>query len=171
MAAVEVFVDDAVRGHLPAVCAKTGERADGRWRVERFVGGGLGAAWLLLFLGPLGWIVLLLVSLTSKHEVLTVRLPYSTFAADHERRLVLTRRVAIFSAIGFALLLGLQVVPLLAPLWAIATVAGCAATVVAQVRLALWRVRVRLDASRRWVTLDNVHPLFAEALAHQANSV
>jgi hypothetical protein len=167
MASVEVFVDDAVRGRLPAVCAATGAPADGRLRIDQ-VTGGLAAAWLLIFLGPLGWIVLVVLAVTSRREVLRVRLPWSEVAADRERRLVRTRLVSICSAIGFALLLVLRWVPLLDPLWAIAVVAGGVATVVSQFRLSRQTVHIHLDASRRWVTLTNVHPTFAKAVEHQS---
>ena len=36
---------------------KTGERADGKFVIEQRWGG-VGAGWLLILLGPLGWIVL-----------------------------------------------------------------------------------------------------------------
>jgi hypothetical protein len=167
MASVEVFVDDAVRGRLPAVCATTGAPAEGKFRIDQFQGG-LGAAWLLVFLGPLGLIALFVLALTSRREVLTVRLPWTVAAADRELRLLRTRVVSIFTAVVFALLLVSRWVPLFDPLCAIAALAGCVAAVVAQIRLSLRRVGVRLDASRRWVTLTNAHPAFVEAVEHQA---
>jgi hypothetical protein len=39
--AVDVFVDDAIRGDLPLVCAKTGEPADLLIRMRQPVGGGI----------------------------------------------------------------------------------------------------------------------------------
>ena len=166
MASVEVFVDDAVRGRLPAVCATTGAPADGRFRIDRYMGG-LGAAWLLVFLGPIGWIAFIVLAVTSRREVLSVRLPWSVVAADRERRLVRTRLISMCSAVGFALLLVLRWLPLLDPLWAIALIAAGTTAVVAQLRLYWRRVNVRLDASRRWVTLTNVHPAFADAVRHE----
>ena len=38
MAAVSVFVDDAIRGDLPLMCAKTGEPADLKIRMRQPVG-------------------------------------------------------------------------------------------------------------------------------------
>jgi hypothetical protein len=115
MAAVEVWVDDAVRGNLPGVCVKTGCPADGLVRVEH-EHGSLGLAWLLVFLGPIGWIVLLALLATNCRELFTVRLPYSNASWERERAL---RR---------------------------------------------GEVRVDLDASRRWVSLRRVHPMFADAV-------
>lgn len=43
MAAVRVFVDDAILGRLPMVCARTGRPADVVISSTRPVGGGLGA--------------------------------------------------------------------------------------------------------------------------------
>ena len=64
MAAVTVFVDDAIRGDLPLVCAKTGEPTDLMIRMRQPVGGGLpAAAWLLLLLGPMGIIILVVLAL------------------------------------------------------------------------------------------------------------
>src|SRR4029450_2433849 len=62
MADVRVFVDDAVLGRLPDVCAKSGAPADGWLTVTETVGrsGGIATPWLLLLLilGPLGWLAL-----------------------------------------------------------------------------------------------------------------
>ena len=54
MAAVSVFVDDAIRGDLPLVCAKTGAPADLLARIRKPVGGGMGGLWLLALIGPMG---------------------------------------------------------------------------------------------------------------------
>ncbi|MGH8998598.1 MAG: hypothetical protein ACRDY7_04335 [Acidimicrobiia bacterium] len=52
MAHVTVFVDDAVRGRLPAVCVKDGTPAQGRLAVSQTIGDGtrLGVAAV-----PPGW--------------------------------------------------------------------------------------------------------------------
>jgi hypothetical protein len=50
-------------------------------------------------------------------------------------------------------------------------VAGGVAAVVAQFGLSWRRVNVRLDASRRRVTLTNVHPAFVEAVERQAAAI
>jgi len=58
MSNVTVFVDDAVEGTLPAVCARDGVPTDSSLRRHDDVGdrAGLGVAWLLLLAGPIGWL-------------------------------------------------------------------------------------------------------------------
>jgi hypothetical protein len=169
MASVSVFVDDAVLGRLPNVCAKTGTPADGRQRIDQ-AHGGLGAAWLLLLLGPIGWVVFLVVALTSRPEVLTVRVPMSTAAVEHERRLSRARWAV---AAGALLILGaglLELEPLPAKTWlGFALVAGIAALAL-QLVLAFDRVGVRLDASHRWVTLSGVDPRFVSEVRAQQDA-
>jgi len=164
MATVEVFVDDAVRGPLPRVCAKTGGPSAGKLRIEQATGG-LGFGWLLIFLGPFGWIALALwVAFSSRSGVLTVRLPYSEAAVDHEWHLRRIRfRAAALALLGFGVALAIRGEPATAVL---SIVAGGSLLValVAHVRLTTVRVGVRLDASQRWVTLTRVHPGFVRAV-------
>ncbi len=58
MARAMVFVDDAVLGRLPGVCAKTEvSTADHLVQTVPVDGGqGLGIAWLLVLAGPIGWL-------------------------------------------------------------------------------------------------------------------
>jgi hypothetical protein len=163
MARVEVFVDDAVRGRLPNVCVKTGERADGKFRIEQSWGG-VGAGWLLVLLGPLGWIALAVWATAARRDVLTVRLPYCTAAFEREIRLSRERLVAAVVAIvlGFAALVQLASVP--RSVWVAATVTAVVVAAVVHARLSWTQVGIRLDASRRWIRLSNVHPAFAEAV-------
>jgi hypothetical protein len=168
MASVEVFVDDAVRGRLPSVCAKTGEPAVGVQRIEQPFGG-LGFAWLLVFLGPLGWLLLLMIAVFHRREVLTVRVPMSRAASEAERDLRRARLLAWVVAAGafgagFARLL---LVPV--PIWMGIAVAAAFVAVVIHVALQFRQVDVRLDASRRWVTLRGVHPNFVAAV-HQSQA-
>ena len=164
MAAAEVFVDDAVRGRLPRVCVKTGALADMDVRRSITLGRLGGGVWLLVLLGPLGWLALVAVAvLGPRRETLTVRLPYSRAAWDAERR----RRyqVALLGVVGFAALALALVARQLFPLmWvAIGVVALLAAFVLGSVAY-FDDVGVSLDASRRWVTLTRVSPAFAAAL-------
>jgi len=170
MAEVTVFVDDAVRGHLPGVCAKDGVATGSRLKVVEEVGQSnrLGILWLLIFTGPLGWIALAFLSGRERGEYLTVELPYSDAAYD---RFVAARRSRNAAAVG-GLLSGIGLLVLmfaadLGPAGILLLLVVGAITVVA-VLIAEWRmgqtsVDVSLDASRRWVTLRGVHPSFAAA--------
>jgi len=82
---VRVFVDDAVHGRFPPVCAVTGNPSDGWMTIRATVGGSgmSGFAWLLLLLGPPGWGVLFLLSLfVAPGERLTVELPWTEVVHD-----------------------------------------------------------------------------------------
>jgi len=171
MAEVTVFVDDVVLGRLPAVCIKEGIPTADHLTVRDASGGpGFGAAWLLVLLGPIGWIVLIVLSLVSGGGV-TGRLPFSEFAY---RRLVVAQRlqtvwIAAAIVVGLLALVGL-LIHSSASLAAAAALG--AATAGAVVKLAFQtrevhraEVHLVLDASRRWVTIQGVHPEFAAALA------
>ena len=170
MAEVTVFVDEAVRGWLPDICAKDGVPARGRLRVTEEIGRSnrLGILWLLLLAGPLGWIVLLFVASRSSSEELAVELPYSDTA--YERLVHVRRRRTLALAIGALGGIGLLTVSTRAQLGLAGIMltlgfVGAAMVVVltADYRLGKASVGVRLDASRRWVTLRGVHPAFAAA--------
>jgi hypothetical protein len=163
MASVEVFVDDAVRGRLPRVCAKTGVATTGHFRVEQSRGG-VGFSWLLVFLGPIGWIVFLVIALTSPREVFTVRLPYAESAVHRELGLARARLIALLVAGGLAIVAVLGVPPLPRLGWLVAALVALLVAVALTIRLTWIQVDVRLDASRRWVTLTGVHPAFARAV-------
>lgn len=169
MAAVSVFVDDAIRGRLPLVCAKTGEPADLVIRIRQPVGGGIPAwAWVLLFLGPLGVVALVLAAILAPgQEYLTVRIPETEASFSRERQLERWRLIALGTGVFLPLLgvvLGLGMFPLL---WVALGAAGLIAATAFHV--ALWRqgVGVRIDVTRRWVTLTGVHPAFVEAVNQQ----
>jgi hypothetical protein len=175
MAEVTVFVDDAVRGRLPDICAKDGVPAAGRLRIIEEIGRSnrIGILWLLVFLGPPGWLVIfLLIGSSSSGEHLSVEIPYSDGAYERfasARRLKNTALVA--GALGGIFLLLLTA-------WAglglsgLALVLGVALVafvgiIVGETQLGRASVGVRLDASRRWVTLRRVHPAFVSACAEQ----
>lgn len=164
MAAIEVFVDDAVRGRLPNVCVKTGEKADGKFRIEQDAGGLNGGWFLLLLLGPFGWIALAILSLTARRSVLTVRLPYSEGAVDREVRLSRARwvPVAVALLLGLAALVRLASIP--RPVWWVGAAVAVVVAAIVHVRFVFTRVHIRLDASSRWITLSNVHPAFVQAV-------
>jgi hypothetical protein len=144
MAAVTVFVDDAVRGTLPGVCAKDG--------VTTSSGGG-------------------------RREVLTVQVPLSEPAYERlrtaRRRQTLWLAVAVGSVITVLVLLvtagGTDLLDQVALLVAGGlAVAGVVGLITNDIRLRRARIVVDLDASRRWVTLSDVHPAFVAACqAHE----
>ena len=165
VASVTVFVDDAVRGHLPAVCARTGVPTSSRLTVRAPVGGLGAAAWLLLLLGPVGWLVLLFLAVVGGgREEVTVRIPYSERAIAEEqpwRRGRLATGVAGAAAIVLAILH--PVWP--STTWLLAALVMLVGSFIAHSVLYFRAVDVSLDGSRRWVTLSHVHPAFAHAVA------
>ena len=168
MAAVSVFVDDAVRGRLPSICVKTGERTDLIIRVQQPVGGGLnGAAWLLVFLGPPGWVALFVVMLLSSgQEYLTVRIPQTEAAFDREKSLERFRLAAVGA--GIVTLLCALVLPGMFPvLWLMLGAAFLIAGAALHLRILRQAVGISLDGSRRWVTFSGVHPAFVQAVHEQ----
>ena len=166
MTAVGVFVDDAIRGDLPMVCAKTGQPADLLVRVRQPIGGMPPVMWLLFLLGPIGFFGMLLIAMLWPSEQLTVRLPEAQASVERRRQLERTRLAALGAGVAFPVL-GVVGVPLFS---ALCLALGLAFFVAAgAVTLMLWRRRigVSIDVTRRWVTLTNVHPAFAEAVQLQ----
>lgn len=190
MAQATVFVDDAVRGSLPGVCVKDGVATADQLVVRDELGdrAGLGVAWLLVLLGPLGRIGLLLISMSrgARREVLTVQVPMSE---DAYQRLRAARRLGWNAVIAGAVstIVALMTLPTAvgnpdtavgntAPLVARAIALLACLTLVGAIidrfvadrRLRNATVEVDLDASRRWVTLSRVHPAFVAACqAHE----
>ena len=172
MAEVTVFVDDVVLGRLPPLCIKEGIPTADHLTVRDASGGpGFGAAWLLVLLGPLGWVVLIYLSFAGGGGV-TGRLPFSEFAY---RRLVVAQRmqnvwIAAAIVVGLLAFSGLAIHSSAS---LAAAIALGAATLAAVVKVALQSRDVRraevhlvLDASHRWVTIHGVHPDFAAAVAN-----
>ena len=171
MAAVSVFVDDAIRGDLPLVCAKTGEPADLVIRMRQPVGGGIPFwAWFLLFLGPLGILALVLAAILAPGaEYLTVRIPETEASFQRERQVERWRLVALGAGVVFPFLgiLGVGMFPLVWLAFGLACFLAAGALTVA-----LWRqsIGVSIDVTRRWVTFTNVHPNFVEAVNTQEST-
>jgi hypothetical protein len=183
MAWVTVFVDDAVCGRLPPVCAKTGRPSDGRLAVSHDVRGAssVSTAWMLLLLQfpPVGWLILLVLALANprQSEWLTVELPWSTEAMHRLRAVRALRRNlwlgAVVSLVGGFLALvamgragaGELSAYRLGALALAATLVACViGALVAEWRVGQASVAVDLDASRRWVTLRGVAPELAQAV-------
>ncbi|WP_426573578.1 hypothetical protein [Aquihabitans sp. McL0605] len=170
MSSVTVFVDDAVRGNLPSVCAKTGAPARKVMRIDQDLTGSLGALWLLVFFGPPGWVLFAVLAASRRRQHLVVRVPY---ADEMIRRYHAARRLTFRVAAGAgALLVAAFVLPFLfstfpqgldlaAGLFVLS--GGLVAVLVCSWRAQRLLVGVDLDASGRWVTLKHVHPDFAAA--------
>jgi hypothetical protein len=177
VAAVTVFVDDAVLGHLPPVCVEDGVGTNDTLTFSQDVSGstGMGVAWLLVLAGPLGWIGLFVIAALQRGELLTVTVPFSEEAYRRRTGARRTRRWAAAAVVGAGILalLSLSLRSTDGRLLAVGlgVIAGGALVraVVASVHLNRLTVRLRLDASRRWVTLFGVHPDFVEAVQHEAH--
>jgi hypothetical protein len=178
MATATVFVDDAVLGHLPGVCVRTGTGTDDIMRLTTAVGGheGIGLAWILVLFGPLGWLGLFLYAATRRAETITVRLPYcepAYEAFEQDRRAKRIAGVATLVLVAGALA-GIFTSTLpgrVAATMLLLVAAGAATSYLANaLRLRRYLPRVSLDGSRRWVTLTGCSAEFADAVnsAHQA---
>jgi hypothetical protein len=175
MAAVTVFVDDAVLGRLPPVCVKDGTWTNDRLTFTQDVGGrtGLGVAWLLVLAGPLGWIGLFIISATRQNnEMLTVTLPYSEAAHLRLRQAQRARSQAMWVMMGtflgaiVSLLFRTTDYRLLALALAVVVTGALIKMIMEANAVNNAMVRLSLDASRRWVTLSQVHPDFVTTI-HQ----
>ncbi len=166
MASVTAFVDDVVLGSLPPVCAKTGAPSDGRAPVSATVGGPSVWAFLLVFLGPVGWLVLFIMALSGGGgETLHGWIPMTEAAFER----VLARRRAVKVALVVSLAgvvafvasirVGLSPLPSLA-----VVIGGLVAAAAASFAADRGHVSLRLDGSRRWVAIDGVHPAFVTAV-------
>jgi hypothetical protein len=169
MATATVFVDDAVLGHLPGVCVKTGVPTDDHMSLTTGVGNnnGFGFAWLLILAGPLGWIGLFIFAATRREEVLTVRLPYCEPAYKAYDEVRHFKRVAGYACLALVAAAPISFRPLgRTAMYAFLVAAGIAFCVFVFEAIKARRglVDVRLDGSRRWVTLNRVHSEFADAV-------
>jgi hypothetical protein len=169
MAQATVFVDDAVLGNLPPVCVKDGVATPDRLTVSSPVGtsAGFGVAWLLLLAGPLGWVGLLLYgAMRRPPEMLTVQLPFSEDAYRRLRRAKHELWPYVITTVALALLalyfLG-RGDRVLAGVMALLVVMAAIRWAIVLSHIRTCSVAINLDASRRWVTLDRVHPFFAES--------
>jgi hypothetical protein len=168
MAAVTVFVDRAVQGDLPPVCVRTGEPATTTVTMTKAVGG-LGWAWVLVVLGPLGWLALAIASMTGAgQETLEVTLPFTRTAWERYRSRSRTTLVAwgVLLAATIAAVIGVGPEWISVPI----LIGALAVALIGQIALTFQEIGIRLDASRRWVTLQGVHDRFADAIAAESRS-
>ncbi len=171
---VTVFVDDAVLGRLPRICIKHGQAtADTVVQTEPVGASGLGIRWLLLVLGPIGWIAAYILSMTgsARGERLTVKLPLCEQSFCENRTARRYRTSASAGAIVLAIVtsaMALQASSLLriamTALLGVATVLAAAEWLHESRVCRRSSVGVSIDVSRRWVTLHRVHPAFKGAI-------
>jgi hypothetical protein len=172
MATARVFVDDVVLGALPPVCAKTGAVTADHVVMTVPVGGsdGFGLAWLLILVGPIGWLGLLIYGVVRRVETLTVRLPYCDEAYIELSNAQRAKRNAGLASIVLFVISVLFLIPRTYPAWAAAGALGAACfgmmvTYFAETfRVRRAAVGVQLDGSRRWVTLSRVSDTFADSV-------
>lgn len=178
--AVTVFVDDAVQGHFPRVCARTGQVGDGWLTIDEDVARGSSlSTWvfvLLLLAGPIGWIAAVVFSGPGPSDMLTVQVPWTVSVQARIVALRRRRRIAwLLAAAGAAALVASIAAPgqpladgmtgqVVLVALVLATVAAVVSALADDWRIGRETVKVTLDASRRWVTLGNVHPAFAAAV-------
>lgn len=160
---VQVFVDDYATGRLPEVCVVTGHPTTDQVRMRTNVSR-LAAIWFVLILfGPVGWLVLLAVSFSSRNY-LEGWLPYEHREARRRHQAWKFGLIWSAVAIGGLLLLGAGLKSGIFVVLAVAVlVVGLIALVVSQHR----EPEIRLDASGRWVTIRRVHPSFAAAIERE----
>ncbi len=166
-------VDDFVVGDLPMICVYTGEPADGFVDLEtddsRF-------QWwmiILVFLGPVGWILLALVyGLSRGPGRVGGAIPMTRDALDdHNNMARISSRAWIVPIAGFvsgALILMVSnrhwTYVLGTTLLMLGLVGGFAVLAVMSFLTNSRRVSAELDATRRWIELRNVHSDFAAAV-------
>lgn len=186
MTAVMVFVDDALTGRFPEVCAKTGRASNG-WLTltaevrKRRATGWLWGIGIVLLAIPVLWYflavylaVLGLISIVMAvvgDEALTVQLPWTEDA--HQETVASLGKQRTATAVAVA---GLIIGPLAFQLtgrWFLGGILIVAGIVAAALAVSWSRQRhyqqvvATLDASRRWVRLDGVHPGFVAAVLAQ----
>lgn len=174
-----IHVDDLAVGAGPAVCAITGQPTD-HWVGVSSSEGGFQAWWLLLvFLGPVGWIALVVLAAVARRPSrVSGVLPISSEALHRYNAAVAVARRAIIASglltagtIGFLVWYGRGIGTVATV--ALATVVGLGvlvwfgASIIAPFR---W-VDLQLDGSGRWVTVARAHPAYAAALARHNAAV
>ncbi len=161
MAKVTVRADHAVVGQLPRVCVRSGRPADRQVELTTRVGGLSGWAFLLVFVGPIGWLVLLGLCLGVRGEPLSVCVPLHRDAWHAIQRVTVIGRMLIGAGV-----VGIVALVITGPsaVGGGLAVAALLAGLVTEIASKLMLPRVRIDATRRWVTLAGVHPAFRNAV-------
>ncbi len=160
-----VFVDDYVTGALPPLCVLSGTPANATITFRSSVNATSPAAWLLVLLGPLGWVVLAYLVLRSDRRRLVGELPIVRTQWEHLRSVkhagwALAGAALALFVLASALPNGGPTVVFIVP-----GVAALVAALAIYVWLPFQWPTISLDASGRWVTLAGVHPDFARSVA------
>jgi hypothetical protein len=167
MAKVTVSSDRAVSGQLPPVCVRSGCAADRRVEVVSRIGGPSPCALLLVFAGPIGWLVILGLWLGVRGEEASVRVPLQRDAWHAIQRVTIVGRMLVgVGAVGILAVLLTDPSAVGGALAAAALLAGLFTLIAARLLLP----RVSLDATRRWATLAGVHPAFRDAVLAERTS-
>ncbi|HEU4320272.1 MAG TPA: hypothetical protein VFS66_09340 [Acidimicrobiia bacterium] len=161
---VRVFIDDYAADRLPDVCVFSGADTTDRVKFRSNVGFGNPFVWLLLFLGPIGWLILLLFSFAPGNYI-EGWLPFTHEIATRQRR----DRWRIFAfGVGGALAM-LLAASLTGSQVFVALAIGAVLLTMVLVAISLRNEpRLSLDASRRWLTIRGVHPRFASAVEERS---
>lgn len=157
-------IDAFERGALPAVCVTTGAPAEG-WYTDRFESR-VGAQWLLLLVGLLPFLVVrALTRKTAKGRVPVSREAFAAMTAAGRRR---TRWLVglglggvVAAGSGLAVVAGDRAE---GPVGPSLLVLGVVLLVAAGAVGARRTVPGHVEASGRWVVLEDVHPAFAAAV-------
>jgi len=164
-----VFVDDAVLGNFSPICVKHGERTSDVMVLSRPIGfSNLGVAWLLVLAGPVGIVILVIISaLRGRDDLLKVRLPCCGDVVGRYKLATRWRRVTAGATIVLAILAAVAGShgaagggAFLTATLSVAALLALAETVHEALTCRRLSVGIELDASRRWVTLKGVHPAF-----------
>ena len=166
MADVVVFVDDYVQGTLPDVCVMTGESTTSTLVNHTPIDRPSPGWYVLILLGPIGWLILLAVVIGSHRSTLTGSIPMTQTAYQRIAPPRWWPYVAAGAGVGG---IGSLATGYFAPAEMLgAALTGSLVCLTAWLAIRALRDRrapsVALDASRRWVTLRGVHPAFAAAV-------
>jgi len=166
--AVRCPVDDFERGRLPAVCALSGQPSDGAY--TETLRSPVGGQYLLLLFGVVPFLIVRYVTRKeAKGKIPVTRAAFASLEAQAKER-----RWRAFLLVGggiAAWFLGAIVVADIPALgWVVIAVGTVAflAGIVYDARTPLLRGHV--EASGRWVVIENAHPAFAAAVADQVRT-
>ena len=163
MATVRLRIDDFEDGVVPAICAGSGAPADRNY-VVRASSRAPGWVWLALLGGPGGLLLALLLSGVFRKST-SGYLPYRDAYQDRMRARIRTAGAVGVAGVGVAI----AGFALLGGTWGgLGLVFFVGGLLAASIGAFFWfnppgSVGVTLDATTRWVELDNASPAFVQA--------